>query len=177
MASPKDKALAVEEPTLRMIAEIIGNHILPALVVNGLQSLMGNRDELALVIGRTRRLGVPSHRPRPEHVAFSVAHTVDVAFQFFVGVDRNVLHEIIIGPDCREQMFPSVFGVFRPFYKVFHDFPLDSLSLLTVSLKLLAARLEVQFVYYISKTHSIFSGCLNCKSTPKKPKVQAFSIF
>src|SRR3712207_8388581 len=48
------------------------------LIVRAIQGVLGNRDEFRLVVGRPGRFGEPFHSARPQHIAFSVSHPVDV---------------------------------------------------------------------------------------------------
>ena len=55
-----------------------------------LQTVVANGYELALVVGGARGFGIPFHASFPQQVALAVAHTVDVALEFLVGVHRNM---------------------------------------------------------------------------------------
>ena len=54
MASTQDKALAIKESALRIIAQIIGYGIKTSCIMNAMQAIMRNRDELALIVGGAR---------------------------------------------------------------------------------------------------------------------------
>ena len=77
--------------------------------MNALQTIVRNRNKLALVVGCARRLSVPFHRTRPKYVAFAMAHSVDVALELFVGVERHILGEVVIAMYGFEKMVASVF--------------------------------------------------------------------
>ena len=61
-----------------------------------LQSILRNRNKLTLVVGGSRRLGVPFHSSWPQHILLAVAHTVDVTFQLLVGVDRYIVGKLFV---------------------------------------------------------------------------------
>ena len=76
-----------------------------------LQTLLRDRYELALVVGRARRLGIPLHLSGPQHVTLAVAHAVDVALQLLVGVDRHVACEVVVRACVVEKVVTAIFGV------------------------------------------------------------------
>ena len=96
MASTENQALAVEYLTLWVVAQIVSHSIESTLVVDVLQTILRNRDELTLVVGSTRRFGVPLHLSWPEDVSFAMTHSVDVALQFLIGIDRHILRKLFV---------------------------------------------------------------------------------
>ena len=108
MASTQDQTLAVEHPALGVIAQIEGHGVEAAGIMDVVQTVMRDRDKLALVVGRSRRLGIPSYLSRPQHVALAVAHAVYVALEVFVGVDRHVACKIVIRSCVVEQVVASI---------------------------------------------------------------------
>ena len=54
MATSENQTLPIKEFALWVITEIIGHGIIPTLVVDAMQAVMGNRNKLAFVIGGTR---------------------------------------------------------------------------------------------------------------------------
>ena len=102
MATAKNQALAIENLALRVIAQIICHGIKSTFVMDVLQSILRNRNKLTLVVGGTRRFGKPLHLSRPKDILFTMSHTVDVALQFLVGVDRHILGKLLVTVCCIE---------------------------------------------------------------------------
>ncbi len=61
-----------------------------------MQTILRNRDKLTLVVGGTRRFGVPFHLSWPEDILFAMTHTVDVALQLLIGIDRHILCKLLV---------------------------------------------------------------------------------
>ena len=129
MAAAQYQRAPVEEAALRIIAQIERHGVETALIVYLLQTVVRNGDELALVVGGARRLGIPFNLSRPQHVVLAVAHTVDISLQFLVTVQGNGLGKVVIRLHGGEQMFPPVFGMFALRHQTLqhlalHGFPL-----------------------------------------------------
>ena len=65
VASAQDERAPVEQAALRVVAQIEGYAVETASIVDMLQTLVRYRDKLRLVVGRSRRLGIPFHLSRP----------------------------------------------------------------------------------------------------------------
>ncbi len=111
VASAQDEAFAVEDAALGVVAQIENHGVGPSGIVYVLEAVPAHGDELALVVGRARRLGVPFHLAPPQHVALSVAHPVDVRLQFLVCVHGHSGREVLIRPYGIEGVLPAVFRV------------------------------------------------------------------
>ena len=109
VAAAEDERLSVEHPAVGVVAQVVHHHVGAAFIMDVAQTIVGDGYELRLVVGRSRRLGVPFHQSRPQHVLLAVAHAVDVAFEFLVGVDGNVLGEIVVVVDAVEHVVAPVF--------------------------------------------------------------------
>ena len=118
MASAKNQRLAVEELALWRIAKVECHDISSSLVVDALQSLVRDGYELALVVGGSRRLGLPFYVSWPEDVALAVTHTVYISLQLLVSVEGDVPCKILITIDGAEKMVAPVFGSSAPAHKV-----------------------------------------------------------
>ena len=118
MASAEYKTLTAEKPAVRIVAQVVSHNVLATLIMQGLQALVRNWNELTLIVCRARRLCIPFHLSRPQYVFLAVSHTVDVVFQFFVGVYRYVLRKVFVRLDSRKQMVSSIFRIFSALYQV-----------------------------------------------------------
>ena len=104
MAAAEDERLAVEEAAVGVVAQIESHHVGSAFIVDIMKAGAGHRNELRLVIRRARRLGIPSDKPRPQHIGLAVAHAVDVAFQFLIRIDGYVLGKVVVAFDILKRM-------------------------------------------------------------------------
>ena len=159
MASPENKCLSVEESAFRIIGEIHRHSILPTPIVGILKPLSAHGYELTLVVGSSRRLGIPFHHSRPEHIALAMPHTVDVALKFLIAIKRSVGNKsVILSIGYIEKMFPSVFSVLGRLKQCGKHMSLHCLALVVIPLQLLLSRHE-KFAYNTSQTH--YSSLLN----------------
>ena len=62
-----------------------------------MQDVGAYRNELALVIGRPGRLGIPAYVTGPEQVVLPMTHTVHIGFHIVVGLHRHLTGIILIG--------------------------------------------------------------------------------
>jgi len=84
------------------------------------------------------------HLTCPGHVSLAVAHAVDVAFQFLVGVDRHVLGEVLIVVLGREQVVAAILRVGPSLQQVAQHGVLQCLGLRIVFLqRILAGRKQL----------------------------------
>ena len=128
MTAAEDKSFAVEHPALGVVLQIHSHSVGAASIVYALQSFLGNRDELTLVVGRSRRFGVPFYLSPPENVFLSVAHTVYVRFQFLVCVYGDVLGEILISTYVCKVMVVTIFRFFCTIHQPLQDLFLQFFS-------------------------------------------------
>ena len=96
MTATEDKSFAVEHPALGVVLQVHSHSVGSASIVYALQSFLGDGNKLALVVGCSRRFGVPFYLSPPENVFLSVAHTVYVAFKLFVSIDGNILCKVFV---------------------------------------------------------------------------------
>jgi len=99
VAAAQDEALAPEDVALGVDGQIAADAVAPAQVVYVLQSVHAYGYELRLVVRRARRLGIPAHHARPEHVFLAFAHLLNVVLQFLVGVHGDVAGELFVAVD------------------------------------------------------------------------------
>ena len=152
MASAEDKALSVENAALGVVAQIIRYRIKSSGIVYAVQAVAGNGYKLTLVVGGTRRLGVPLYNARPQDVLLAVPHPVYVTFQFLVGVYRYILRELTVTVGGVEQMFHSVFRVLAFAYEAHQHIVLYLFRLVEVSLQGFLPWLE-HMAHYRCQTH------------------------
>ena len=107
VAATQDEGLSVQDAAFRMVAQVIGDGVEAALIVGLVQTFVADGDEFRLVVGGTRRLGKPLDAPGPEDVALPVAHPVDRALEFFVGVDGDLAGEGFIVLDAGETVLTA----------------------------------------------------------------------
>ncbi len=110
VTATEDETLAVEEAALGMIAKIESHYIESSLIMNTMKTIAAHGNELRLVVGGTRTLGVPFHCSGPEHIGFSMTHTVDVTLQLFIGVDGHIPGEIVVTMGICKEMDTSILG-------------------------------------------------------------------
>ena len=142
MTTAKNQRSSIKESGFGVIAQIEGNRIIAASIVNLLQAFITDRNKLRFIIGGTRRLGIPFHTTRPEDISFTLTHTVYIVFQLFVGVYRHMLNKVVIAFYCYEGMFSAVFCIFRLANKLAEHCPLQRFSLVLILLQSTLTRLE-----------------------------------
>ena len=96
MTATQDQTLAIEHPRLGIVPKIDSYRVATSRIVDLMKTLLTDRDELRLIVCRTRRLGIPFHTSRPEDIRLSLSHPVDVAFQLLIGIDRYMCDKVII---------------------------------------------------------------------------------
>ena len=74
MAATEDERLAVEEAALGVVAQIESHHVGTTFIMDIVQPGARHRNELRFVVRRARRLGIPSDKPRPQHIGLAMAH-------------------------------------------------------------------------------------------------------
>ena len=109
MTATEYEPFTVEHAAVGIVPQVESHRVEAPGIVHTMQPLMRHGDEFRLVVGRPRRLCIPFHRPRPQHVALTVAHAVDVVLQLLVGVHRRSLRKIVVSPHAVEAMTASVF--------------------------------------------------------------------
>ena len=142
MAASEYERTAVEEPALGIVAQIKRHHIGAAGVMNMPQTVAAHGNKLRLVVGRSRRLGVPSDLPRPQHVSFSVTHAVNVGLERLIVAHRNMLCEALVAVDGREQMLAPELRVARLADEILQHLLLHLGAVVLVSLQFLQPRIE-----------------------------------
>ena len=142
VAAAKYQAPAVEHPRLRIVTQVERHRVEAACIVDILQTLATDGDELRLVVGRTTRLRIPLHAPRPEHIRLSLAHPVDTLLQLLIRVYRHMAYEFIIALDGREGVLSTVFRVLRLLYQPLEHCPLQCLTLALVLIQVTLAGYE-----------------------------------
>ena len=93
------------------------------------QTIIADWNELALVVCRAARLSIPLHSSWPKHIPFTMPHAVDVAFQFFVSIERRLLGEVLIAKVLVETVCPTPFRLCGFAKQTFEDTSLQSFSL------------------------------------------------
>src|SRR3712207_4761882 len=111
MAAAQNQSLAIEEPAVGMVAQIGRHHVKAAAIVDMMQSLMGHRDELTLIIGGAGGLREPFNGARPQHVGFAMTHSVNIFLQLLIGVAGHVFREIIIRTGSSQQVVTAIFSM------------------------------------------------------------------
>ena len=81
-----------------------------------------------------------------------MAHTIDVAFQFFVCINGHIVDEIIIAVRTCQHVVASIFGIFTLLKQVVQRTALESLGLSIVLLELILPWFE-QLACKFCQTH------------------------
>ena len=68
----------------------------------------------------------------PQHVELALAHAVDVALQFLIGVHGVVAGKVVVGFRDRKQMFAPVFRVLGPLQQMGQHVLLQSFGFVEV---------------------------------------------
>ena len=152
MAAAQNQRLAVKQPTLRIIPQVQRHHVRPTLVVNVVQSGIRNGYKLRLVVRRARRFCKPFHQPGPEHILLSVAHAVDIALEFLVGIEGNVFRKVAVATYPAKEMAPPVLGFTTFPHEIPQHILLKPVGVCIMFFQLLLARQE-QFSSYFCQAH------------------------
>ena len=96
MATSQYQSLAGEEPAFGILPQIDGDGVFSTLIVGVVQRFLADGQELAFVVGRSRRLGEPPYLCGPEQVLFSGAQAFHVRFYFFVCLYGKPFSEILV---------------------------------------------------------------------------------
>ena len=163
MTAAKNQGSSVEDVRLRIVLQVHCHSIEAALVVHPLQTFLTDRNKLRLVVSRTARLGIPLHTAWPEDIRLTMAHTVDGALQFLVGIDGDMTHEILVALHPREGMVPSVFCVLGLGNQTTQHCFLQRLSFMLMLLQFTLARFK-DLPYYTGYTH-LLCTLSACKGT------------
>ena len=107
MASTQNQGPSIKNTALGVIAQIPHHGISSASVVCILQSVLADRDELALVVCGAAALGIPFHHTRPQQIFLSLAHTVNIAFKFLISVNGLTLGKILVTAYAGIVVLPS----------------------------------------------------------------------
>ena len=110
MTSPKNERFTSEESAFGIVVEIECHRISSTSIVQLLESLVADRDKLALVVRGARRFGIPAHFSWPEDTRLSVAHAVDVGFQTLIVVEGYALCKTLVGGDGSEIVAFAIGG-------------------------------------------------------------------
>ena len=108
VAATENEGLARKQAAVRVGAQVESDRVGATFVMDVLQAFPAHRDELALVVGGPRGLGVPVDFSGPQYIGFSMAHAVHIAFDVFVCLDRNP-------PEIAVRFHGSVIMLFAPF--------------------------------------------------------------
>jgi len=90
MAATQYQAFSFKQAALWIDAKVCCNTVGASKEMYVFKALTAHGYELALVVGRSARLGKPVHVSVPQHIGFAFTHTQYVAFQFFVGVQAYI---------------------------------------------------------------------------------------
>ena len=135
--------------------EIADNAVGATAIVNVFQSFATHGDELALVVGGARRLGIPAHHPWPQNVGFAFAHLLDVAFQLLVGANRHLRAKLFVGVNLVITMFCSPLCLFPLADEVAEYLELDVFCSSGIFLQLLLSFREIYLVQKTGRIHYI----------------------
>ena len=108
MATTQDEGAPIKELALGMAVQIECHRISATCIVRVVKSSGGNGNKLRFVIGSTTRFGIPFHTPLPKHIALTMAHAVDEAFEFLIGVHRNGARKLLVGTDFAKPMVTPI---------------------------------------------------------------------
>ena len=183
MAATQDEALAVEHAGLRIVLQIERHHILATTVVNVLQTLLRNRNEFRLVVGRTARLRIPLHSTRPQHIGLAVAHAVDVALQFLITVLRHQASKVVVVVDAVEAVLPTVFSLPASGDEMFKHRLLQCCALSLVAGEFFLSRQEclannagqIHFLYFFVSARFLLSATVFSPGRYQPAKILHFS--
>ena len=142
MTAAQDECLAIEDATLGVVAQVPDHSILATGIMCVVQAVDRDGDELALVVRRAARLGIPLHAARPQHIALALSHTVDVSLQLLVGVEGCLARKVLVAETAAVAVCPTPFGVGCFLRQTFEDSALQGLCLCGVEVELPAARRE-----------------------------------
>ena len=149
MATAEYQGTSVEESALGVVAQVESHSVGTSVVVNVVQSVLAHRNKLAFVVGGARRLCIPFHLSRPQNVTFTMPHSVDVALEFLIGVDRHVMREVLISLGSRKSMVTAIFSVRATLDEAFQHVALQLLALGVMPFKFHLTRHEY-FSYKLS---------------------------
>ena len=160
MATAKNQGSARKDTAVGVLLQVKGYGITATCIVQVLQTFLADRNELALVVGCSRRLGIPAHLSRPQHILFAVTHTVYISLDFFVSLNGNALLEILIILDCSVLMFLSPLGSRSFGNQLLENFILNRFRLSSILGNRLLAILEkcsyeCCFVHHITYIYNI----------------------
>ena len=106
MTASQYQSLTRKETAFRILTEVQCHCICSSPIMDSFQSFRADRNKLTFIISCSRRLGVPDDLSRPQHILFTMAHTVNITFYIFIRLYRNTL-KICIIPDLAEIIFLS----------------------------------------------------------------------
>ena len=164
MTTSQNQALAIKHPRLGIVSQVDRHRVAPTGIVNFLQALVAHRDKLRLVVGGSTRLGIPFHTSWPEDIRLTLAHTVDVAFQFLIGIHRHLTDKVVIALDGRKRVVTTVFRILGRTNQVVEHCSLQCLTLLQIPFEGMLTRYK-NFSNNLSQTH--FFAQFGCKITLK----------
>ena len=159
MTAAENQSLAVKHAALGIVFQVQGHAVHPAGIVQVMQTGRTHRYELALVVGGARRLGIPSHLSWPQYVFLTVAHTVNVALQFLVGVERHLSYKVLIRVHGAEEVVSAVFSLGTSLQQVSQHFLLQGLSLIVISVQFLLSCQEEHLCYFCECHSFLFYPC------------------
>ena len=119
VAAAEYERASVEYAAVGVVAQVERHGVAPAGVVHPLQPFAAYGYELALVVGCSRRFGIPPHTSGPQYVGFAAAHAVDVSFRLFVCVYGYGAGKVLIAFHVGVAVFLAPFGVAGAFEQTF----------------------------------------------------------
>ena len=142
MTATENQRPSVEETTLGVVLQIESHRVEASAVMDILQSCLTHGDELTLVVGGARRLGIPFHLSRPQHILFAMAHPVDATLQVLVVAYRYMLCPVVIALESRKEVLAPEFRIARLFHEIVPHGILQHQWFLFMSFQVFLSRLE-----------------------------------
>ena len=139
MAATQNEGAAVEKAALGIVAQIEAHAIGASSIMCVVQAIAAHGDELALVVGGSRRLGIPFHGSRPEDVALAMTHAIDISFQFLIGADGHLFGKLFVVADVGIMVFLTPKRIFSTADKTCQHLALHFFCLRGIALKAVRA--------------------------------------
>ena len=128
MTTSQNQPFSRKKTAIGILLQIKRDGIHTAGIMDIVQSFLADRNKLALIICRTRRLCKPNNFTRPQHIFFSPAHALHVWLYFLISLQRNTLI-ILITLYVFIAILQSPFRIGSVFDKTFKDLCLNSFRL------------------------------------------------
>ena len=177
MATTQGEGAPIKELALGMAVQIECHRISATCIVRVAKSGGGNGNKLRLVIGRTARFGIPFHTPLPKHIALTMAHAVDEAFEFLIGVHWNGARKLLVGTDFAKPMVTPIGRLGRFAQQAFQHLSLNFCRICGIARYRLQTVLEKR-ARQSCYTHSALFSCFKkAKITLTAGNAKAFRPF